>query len=75
MSKPYFSGACSIDLGESVVITGGIYNTNVTEYTEVGHMKELPQLITGRFRHGCAAYVDNDSNIVTINLFNNCDII
>ena len=62
-----YSYACSIDLGKSVVITGG-YNTEktVTQYYEDGSFNELPQLITGRYYHGCSSYVDGNGNIVSI---------
>ena len=59
-----YSGACAIDLGESVVITGGVYiEKKVTQYKEDGSFNELPQLITGRYSHGCASYVDSNENI------------
>ena len=49
-----------------MVITGGEYTLRkVTEYNEDGKSKELPQLITGRDRHGCSSYSDIDGNIVT----------
>ena len=61
-----YSHACSIDLGQTVVITGGYDNEKkVTEYNEDGQSKELPQLMTGRKLHGCSSYVDKDDNIVT----------
>ena len=62
-----YSAACSIDLGQSVVITGGYWTwKTVTEYKEDGTYKELPKLITGRWFHGCASYIDTDQNIVNI---------
>ena len=61
-----YSYACSIDLGQTVVFTGGLRNERtVTEYNEDGQSKVLPQLMTGRLYHGCSSYVDKDGNIVT----------
>ena len=69
MSQYCYSNACSIDIGQSVVITGGRYTKRkVTEYREDGQTKELPQLITGRQNHGCSSYVDNDYNNVKATL-------
>ena len=63
--SPY-SNACSIDLGQSVVITGGYKNgRKVTEYNEDGKTRELPELIRSRDQHGCGSYVDQDDNVVS----------
>ena len=61
-----YSKACSIDLGQTVIITGG-YKTirKVTEYNEDGQAKDLPQLIRGRRNHGCSSYSDKVGNIVS----------
>ena len=56
---------CSIDLGETIVITGGGYTkSDVSEYNEFGFHKELPKLKNGRYGHGCSSYVDSDYNMV-----------
>ena len=64
-----YSRACTIDLGQSVVITGG-WDLDpekiVTQYYEDGSFNELPQLITGRYWHGCSSYVDGNGNVVSI---------
>ena len=62
-----YRAACSIDMGQSVVITGG-YNTKrtVTEYKEDGDHAEMPPLITGRYNHGCSSFMDSDNNMVRI---------
>ena len=57
---------CSIDLGQSVVITGGASMRTVTQYKEDGDYTQMPQLITGRYYHGCSSYTDSDSNMVRI---------
>ena len=66
---PYYcySYACAIDLGQTVVITGGHWTMRrVTEYNEDGQTKELPKLDRGRRSHGCASYVDKENRIVMI---------
>ena len=53
--------ACAINLGSSVTITGGGDTlTKVSQYNEAGWEKDLPNLQTGRYRHGCA-YFNNDA--------------
>ena len=73
-----YSAACAIDMGQTVIITGG-WNTmkKVTQYNEDGLHKELPELITGRRYHGCSSYVNSDKNIVkaTLNNDNCCNIV
>ena len=60
-----YSWACGIDLGQSVVITGGLYTERIViEYNEDGSFKELPQLNSGRREHGCGSYISDDRNIV-----------
>ena len=60
-----YSRACAIDMGQTVIITGGYYaKRKVTEYNEDRLHKELPELITGRRYHGCSSFVDSDMNIV-----------
>ena len=61
-----YRDACAIDMGETVIITGGEHTKRkVTQYNEDGQHKELPELITGRRYHGCSSYVDSDNNIVS----------
>ena len=38
----------------------------VTQYSEDGQGKELPQLKTGRLSHGCSSYTDHNNNIVIL---------
>ena len=73
----YLSYACSIQLEETVVITGG-YNTTrrVSVYSFDGWVEDLPDLLTGRSDHGCGHYINNDDKMVAIFLlqliFNFC---
>merc|ERR1719219_938055 len=53
--------ACAINLGSSVLITGGYHNgavTRVTQYNEGGFLKDYPALKVARYYHGCS-YYDN----------------
>jgi len=57
--------ACAINLGSSVILTGGIYTlTTVSEYDEDGWVRDLPPLLQGRYNHGCT-YYNNDEGIKT----------
>ena len=62
-----FSSACAIDLGQSVILTGGTpFNRKVTELMSDGSSRELPELIIGRKNHGCASYIDTNRNEVLL---------
>ena len=53
--------ACAINLGSSVILTGGRYTlTTVSEYNEDGWVKDLPPLQQARYWHGCT-YFDNNN--------------
>merc|ERR1719450_1002130 len=57
--------ACSIQLEETVVITGGFYTkSSVSIYSEDGWVEDLPNLLTGRYHHSCGHYVNNDDKMV-----------
>ena len=61
----YFSYACSIELNDKVIVTGGINNlTRIDVYNIDGWIMELPNLITGRFNHECGHYVNTDNKMV-----------
>ena len=65
-----FRSSCAIDMGDSVILTGGSYSLNkVTELRIDGSYTELPELNTGRQSHGCASYVDEYGNKVTLVTF------
>ena len=59
-----FSDACSIELVDSVVVTGGSVGSLVQVYTTAGHLERLPDLITARYHHACAHYVDSSDRVV-----------
>ena len=67
-----YSDACSINLGSSVILTGGrFFLDRVSEYSESGFSRYLPQLLQGRFGHGCS-YFENEEGVkvdIDINSF------
>ena len=57
--------ACAINLGSSVLITGGIVTrTTVSEYNETGWVRDLPDLQQERQMHGCSFYDNNEGSQV-----------
>ena len=49
--------ACSISLGDEVIITGGSYTwKTVSRYNKDGWVEDLPSLKVGRSSHGCTQY-------------------
>jgi len=51
------SYACSIPLGDEVVITGGyVSGTTVSLYNKDGWVRDMPSLNAGRIGHGCTTY-------------------
>ena len=69
------SDACSINLGSTVILTGGVYfQHRVSEYSETGYQRELPKLMTGRFNHGCSYFENEEGTKVNIET-NSCGVI
>ena len=59
--------ACAINLGSSVIITGGdYYPTTVSQYNEAGWVRDLPSLLQERKDHGCSYYNKDDGTKVSI---------
>ena len=57
--------ACAINLGSSVILTGGYFTpTTVSQYNEAGWVRDLPDLLQERYDHGCTSYDDNDGTKV-----------
>merc|ERR1712131_279747 len=53
--------ACSIELPEMFILTGGFYTeTRVSRYTTSGWMEDLPELNDGRWNHGCGYFYNDD---------------
>ena len=69
----YPSDACAIagSEEEGVVVTGGHsdlaphYRDNVTRYGKFGWLEDLPSLIQGRAKHGCASYIQTEGDRVS----------
>ena len=61
-------------MGEKFVLTGGMGDnedgrygpsiTRVTEYDINGFVKDLPDMITPRFNHGCSHFIDKENHNV-----------
>ena len=67
-----FSDACTIQLEDWVVVTGGTdrdYKT-VSIYDVNGWVEDLPDLNQARDEHGCGYYVDSNNDIVSLWLQN-----
>ena len=63
----FCSAACAINLGSSVILTGGRDTyTTVTEYNEDGFVRDLPPLQEGRWTHGCSYFNNNQGTKVRI---------
>ena len=57
--------ACSIELKEMVILTGGKNSkTKVTVYNNKGFVADWPELKTGRYEHGCGHFVNTDNKVV-----------
>ena len=57
--------ACAINLGSSVLITGGWRTLDtVSQYNEAGWVRDLPDLLQGRQNHGCSYFDNNEGTQV-----------
>ena len=65
----YFSGACSIELEDKVILTGGVIDSEessiVSIYGRDGWLRDLPNLQSIRRSHGCGHYVDDSNRVVS----------
>ena len=58
----YYRAACSISLGDKMVLTGGskfIFDgvKTVSRYDKDGWVEDMPSLNQGRNSHGCTAFI------------------
>ena len=60
--------ACSIELPEMFIVTGGSSKTIVSRYTSSGWMEDLPELNEGRSSHGCGYFYNDDMQRVSIDI-------
>ena len=50
-----------------MVITGGSNTMSTTSmYSIDGWVEDLPDLLTGRYDHGCGHYINNEDKMVAI---------
>ena len=60
-----FSLSCGVDMGDQyVVIGGGGASRNVTLYNDYGFVRNLPDLVLGRWNHACAGFQDINGDMV-----------
>merc|ERR1719300_1471774 len=53
--------ACSIEMPEMFILTGGFNTlTTVSRYSSSGWMEDLPELNEGRIHHGCGFFYNDD---------------
>ena len=58
-----------------MILTGGTYSRNrVSEYSETGFTRDLPQLLQGRGNHGCSYFENEEGTKVDIDS-NSCGVI
>ena len=71
-------GACSIEMTNKVIITGGydenskMGSTRVAVYNNDGFLADWPSLDTGRQDHGCGHFVNKYNNEVMGLICANC---
>merc|ERR1711860_184909 len=59
--------ACSISLGDEVIISGGQSSWNtVSRYDRDGWVEYLPSLKVGRSSHGCTQYSSRDEQVLLV---------
>ena len=59
-----YSRACSIPLGDEVILTGGWHTmTTVSRYDKDGWVEDMPSLKRGRHSHGCTAFVSGGEQV------------
>ena len=60
----YYRYACSIPLGDEVVLTGGVYTMRtVSRYDKDGWAEDMPSLNQGRWGHGCTAFMSGGEQV------------
>ena len=58
-----------------MILTGGYYSPKrVSEYSETGFTRDLPQLLQGRNNHGCSYFENEEGTKVDIDS-NSCGVI
>ena len=57
-----------------MILTGGDFSPEVSEYSETGFTRDLPQLLQGRYNHGCSYFENEEGTKVDIDS-NSCGVI
>ena len=71
MSHFYFRYACSIELPDMFILTGGEHSMKkVSQYSISGWMDDLPELNEGRRDHGCGFFFNDNMERVGIRNLN-----
>ena len=70
MTNQSYRQACSIELDDKVIITGGWKSgglgiETVAVYDANGFVEYLPDLRFGRLQHGCGHYINSNNEIVS----------
>ena len=52
------------------MVTGGSVGCLVQVYTTAGPLERLPDLLTARYKHACAHYVDTSDRVVRQDVWN-----
>ena len=52
------------------MVTGGSVGRLVQVYTTAGPLERLPDLLTARYKHACAHYVDRADRVVRQGVWN-----
>ena len=55
---------------DRVLVTGGSVGSLVQVYTTAGPLERLPDLLTARYKHACAHYVDSADRVVRQEVWN-----
>jgi len=59
--------ACAIQFDDYVIITGGTNSLGiVSKYTDNGFVEDLPNLLSGRYGHGCGHYTNENDELVLL---------
>ena len=64
-----FSGSCGVDMGDLYVVIGGepeyqVGSRKVGLYNDYGFVRNLPDLVMGRWAHACAGFQDINGDMV-----------
>ena len=77
----YWSSACAINLGDSVILTGGMQPADhdpwtneeskvVSKYDETGWLNDLPPLLAAIRDHACSYFDNTEGSKVDILIIN-----